>query len=181
MKKYFSLFASMMIVFFACELDLVNHSQVITYCGKTVIETPAPFLINGDGALNRGSNSVGQIENSPPAGTVYGHENDPDNVYLSQGGEQLPKGSWSDQTYQELYSTSLYRNSSITFNELTLVTITSGNSCQYLDNNGIWNTVGNNITIYVKAVRTDEDGSCQVTTNAKGVYNTRGGDGNNEG
>lgn len=179
MSKYTNLFLLAFLFFFACQEKINQPTDRLDYNGKMVTETVAPFLFSGGNALFRTIASTGQIEQSPPYGTVYGHESDPDNVYLSQGGEQLPSGSWTDQVYDDTYTTTLFSNATITFENLILITITNAVNTHYLDENGNWIDVNSGITIQANAVTTDSGGACDISTSDKGVLMAGGGGGVN--
>ncbi len=179
MSKYTNLFLLAFLFFFSCQEKINQPTELLTYHGKMVNETAASFLIVGDNALFRTVAPCGQIEPLPPYGTVYGHESDPDNVYLSQGGEQLPSGSWTDQVNDETYTTTLFSNGVLTLENLTLITISNAVNTHYLDENGDWIDVDSDITVQANAVATGAGGVCDISTIDRGVLMAGGGGGVN--
>lgn len=178
MNRLNNVFVLAIIFFFACQSNINQPTETITYNGITITETVASFLVN-EGDLAKAESPKCQLEVSPPNGTVYGHETDPDNVYLAQGGERLPSGAWTDQVYQDVYRTTLFSNASITFDNPTLITISNANATSYLDSDGNWNEVSSDVSVEAKAVSTGSDGACEISTSDKGVFESGGNGGIN--
>lgn len=143
-----------------CQSDLNQPNEPLTYNGIVVSETTQKFT--NENVLARSTAANAQIENNPPYGTVYGHENDPDNVYLSQGGELLPNGSWADQVFNETYKTTLFGNSKAEFDNLASVTITNPVNMYYLDGNENWIQITSDTTVQTTAVTTGLYGSGDI-------------------
>ena len=179
MSKYTNLFVLAFLFFFACQEKINQPTELLSYNGKIVTETVAPFLGGGDGSLYRTVAPTGQIEHAPPYGTVYGHESDPNNVYLSRGEERLPSGSWTDQVNNETYTTTLFNDGTITFENLTVVTISNAVNTHYLNENGDWINIESDITLQAKAVTTGSNGVCDISTGDRGVLMAGGGGGIN--
>jgi len=160
MKNILNLFILALVLFLGRQSNNSSQPQeILTYHGKVVVESAAPWLA-------KGIEPAGKIEENPPSYTVYGQVNDT-NVYLAQGGEQLPIGAWTDQVLEDIYTVTLFQSSSITFETLTLVMLVDAVGCQYLDANNEWITVDSDMTVYVKAIVTGDDGSCIISTNKK--------------
>lgn len=144
----------------SCQSNINQPNEPLTYNGIIVSETPPAF--NGTGGLAKSTLPNAQVESAPPYGTVYGHENDPDNVYLCQGGETLTDGSWTDQVYNDTYKTTLFENSVAEFDGVVIVTITNPENCYYVDNNGNWVQVTSDINVQTTAVSTGPNGSADI-------------------
>ncbi len=146
----------------SCQSNINQPNEPLTYNGIIVSETPPASNSAGDLAKTTSQNA--QIESTPPYGTVYGHENDPDNVYLCQGGETLTDGSWTDQVYNDTYKTTLFENSIAEFDGVVTVTITNPDNCYYVDNDGNWVQTISDITVQTTAVSTGPNGSADIET-----------------
>ncbi len=157
-----------------CQSDINQPNAPLTYNGIVVSESTPDFTRRN--ALARSTAANAQIEDNPPYGTVYGHENDPDNVYLSQGGELLRDGSWADQVYNETYKTTLFGNSKAEFDNLATVTITNPVDMYYLDGNGNWVQITSDTTVETIAVTTGLYGSGDIES---GTICAIGSGGNN--
>lgn len=151
-------------MFFGCE-DTINQ-EPLTYHGKEVLETTPSFLIPS-GIMLKGEGPNSKIQTDPPYGTVYGHETDPNNVYLAQGGELLPDGSWTDQVYSDLYGATLYSNSGVHFETPAIVTLTNTTDCKYLDVNDVWIPVSGTVTVTAKAISVGTSGTTYMETGSK--------------
>ena len=163
-NRFFLPLFTVLILLIACNSKLTQpENKPLTYNGIVVSESTPAFL-SSDG-ITRSTNSSGQIENDPPYGTVLGHENDPDNVYLAQGGEILPSGSWADQMFQAIYSTTLYGNTIAEFANTTTVTILNPIDCYYLNSIGNWVQVSSSQTVQTTVVKTGLNGSCTIQSN----------------
>lgn len=162
-------------IFFGCEDTINQQQEPLTYHGVEVLETTPAFIFPGNRVLAKGSAPKAQIEANPPYGTVYGHESDPSSVYLALGGELLPDGSWIDQIYEDLYETTLYNNSAISFESPATITITGAAQCKYLNVDDQWVPIQGDATVTVKAVSTGPNGTSTIETDSK-VLMGHGGD-----
>ncbi len=151
-------------IFMGCE-DKINQ-EPLTYQGKEVLETTPSFLIP-QGVMLKGEGPSSQIQVDPPYGTVYGHKTDPNNVYLSQGGELLPDGSWTDQVYSDVYGATLYSNSGVHFESPATVTLSNAVDVKYLDVNDNWVSVSGDATITAKAISVGPAGTTFMETGSK--------------
>ncbi len=158
-----------------CESNLTQPPQELTYNGITVSES-VPEFIQPSVLAKTTDESAAQIEEDPPYGTVYGHETDPDNVYLSSGSEVLPSGSWTDQVYDETYKTTLYANTKATFDAPTTVTITDPVDCYYLNASGVWVEVTSDTTVETTAIKTGLNGTCTIESDVKCTFPGDGGE-----
>jgi len=167
-SKVFLLILSLIVLFVACESKVTSPNTPLVYKGITVSETTPDFI--GGNRLAKTTESTAQIESDPPYGTVYGVDTDPDNVYLSNGSEVLPTGSWTDQVYQETYKTTLFSKSTAQFDGLTTVTITDAVDCYYLDATGTWVEVTSDITVETTAIKTGVNGTCSIEIQTKSEF-----------
>lgn len=163
-------------IFFGCEDAINQQKEPLTYQGKVVLEITPSFVLTDNGAMAKLNAPSAQIEEDPPDGTVYGLESDTNNVYLSQGSEMLPYGSWTDQIYEDVYSTTMYANTLISCEELTTITITDITpNCKYLNEFDDWVPIHEDATVTAKAVSTGPNGSATITTDSK-ILMGHGGD-----
>jgi len=153
------------LMFISCNSNINQPDIPLLYNGIVVSESVPDF--NQNSSLSKSNSANAKIEQEPPYGTVYGHESDPDNVYLSYGGETLPQGAWADQVYQETYKTILFGNTSGSFSSLSTVTILSPVDCYYLDSSGNWIEVSSDVTVQTTSVRTSSNGTCVIQSNNK--------------
>lgn len=179
MKKFTHIIVLALIFTFACQSNINKPNKPLTYNGLSVSEVSAPFLIVNNGSLARTVSPKGQLEPAPPYGTVYGHNDYPDDVYVSQGNELLPSGAWTDQAYQEIYRTALFGDTKVSFDEPTIVNITNADNTYYLDNSGNWELVLSDVSVETQGIKTDTNGSCSISTNCKVVLDP-GGEGDLE-
>ncbi len=155
--------------FFGCQDSVYQEQGPLMYQGKEVLETTPSFVILEvkDGVMAKAGDPEVQIEANPPYGTVFGNESDSGNVYLSQGSEMLPAGSWIDQVNGEVFTTTLLSNSTVSFVNATTITITGATDCEYLNVDDEWVSITGDATVTAKAVSIDENGTCTIETSDK--------------
>ncbi len=178
MKKLVLLVLSLaFLLVVGCDQPITQAGGVIVYHGIQVKRGPAPFILNAPkGIRAKGANPDAELESNPSDGTVYGLQTDSTNVYLAQGGEQLPGGTWIDNAYGNVFTTTLFANSTLTFSGLQTVTLIDPVNTTYLDANNTWVAVSTTQTVTTQAVATGENGSTDVeTTGPVGI----GGGGDN--
>lgn len=160
-----------------CDQPITQPEGALVYHGIQVKEGPAPFILNvSKGVRAKGTSPDAELESSPSDGTVYGLQTDSTNVYLAQGGEQLPGGTWIDNAYGNVFTTTLFANSTLTFSGLQTVTLIDPVNTSYMDANNTWVPVSTTQTVTAQAVATGENGSTDVeTTGPVGI----GGGGDN--
>ena len=160
-----------------CDQPVTPIEGELVYHGIQVKEGPAPFILNASkGVRAKGAFPDAELESNPNNGTVYGLQSDSSNVYLAQGGEQFPGGTWIDNAYGDVFTTTLFANSTLTFSGLQTVTLIDPVNTTYLDANNNWVAVSSTQTVTAQAVATGDAGSADVeTTGPVGI----GGGGDN--
>jgi len=154
-------------VFFGCEDAIDQKQEPLTYQGKVVLETTPSFIFSGKGVAAKGVAPNAELEISPPYGTVYGHASQPENVFLAQGGELLPNGSWVDQVFHDVYVTTLFSNGVISFDDPTTIVITGAAQCKYLNEDGQWVPIHGAATVTAKGVATGPNGTTTIETTSR--------------
>ena len=164
MKKH--ILTLFLILFIAgCQSINNQQDQVLYFKGIQVSESVPDFLHNDQRVAARGAVGGVQLDQTLPYGTVYGCVCDPDNVYLAQGGETLPPGTWSDQLYQDNYTIHVSGNTSVAFNTATTIEIQNPLDTYYQDSDGNWSPVLNNSIVQSTGIKTGQDSSCSLTIN----------------
>ncbi|MBL7013050.1 MAG: hypothetical protein ISR83_01395 [Candidatus Marinimicrobia bacterium] len=147
---------------FSCQSYDSDGDSSLYYNGIKVSQENPSFISHNKNMSARGVTPNGEIESSPPYGTVYGHENDPNHIYLSQGGELLSSGSWAAQIFSDIYQISLYPNTKASWDQFTVVTFQNAIGCFYLDYNGTWQSVAGNGTIEAWSIKTGSQGTVDL-------------------
>lgn len=142
-----------------------SDNTPLIYNGIVVTTAPAPFLMNF--GLARGEEPGTEVLSPLPEGTVYGHEEDPDTVYLAAGGEELPTGAWIDNTNTTVYTTEIFSETVVLFEGVAEVNIINPENTQYKDAAGNWLPVTANGTVFAVKIATGVLGGCFVETSVK--------------
>lgn len=121
-------------LFVGCENPEDLSSEQSLYKGRVIQEGPAPFLVDGN-SLSKDSEGILVLGEDVPDGTVYGLENE-EEVYSAEGGETLPEQSWVDNIDADPVEVSLKANLTVTFKEVTDVTIIDAFDMKYIDAGG---------------------------------------------
>ncbi len=147
---------------FSCQSYVSDGDSSLYYNGIKVSEESPSSISHNENMNARGVTPNGEIESSPPYGTVYGHENDPNHVYVSHGGELLSSGSWTGHIFSDIYQITLYPQTKASWNQLTDVTIQNAIDCYYLDYNGTWRSITGNGTIETWSIKTGNQGTIDI-------------------
>lgn len=174
MKKHI-LILGIILLIVGCQ-SINQQDRILYYKGLQVSESAPDFLHPGQRVAARGETSGGQLDQTLPYGTVYGCVCDPDNVYLAQGGETLPPGTWSDQLYQETYTLYVSGNTSVSFNTTTMVDVQNPIDTYVMDSDGNWTNLSSGGTIQTTAIKTGQNGSCSLSVST--MCDIGGGNGN---
>ncbi len=146
------------------------------YLGLPISHTKAPFLLNG--MTLRGDSSGVVLAQDQAAGTVYGHEDYPEDVFLSEGGEYLPDGAWTANADSSQYSYEIFAETTVSFSEICLATITNPNNTCYLSADNVWLPVTESGDVYALKIQTQEKGYCTVSVS---INSNIGSEENNNG
>ena len=133
MKNVFVVLVALTL-FMACEAPVSDHSDEVIYRGMTVEKGSAPFLRQNALAKDDGTEPV-VIAASSSETTVYGLVSEPD-IYLAEGGEALPIGTWVGSLDGQPIEVSVEKGVILTFETMTTVTILAADNIIYIDGRG---------------------------------------------
>lgn len=148
------------IVFSGCNKNpLINETEQIIYQGILAEDAPAPFLLNNPkgGLRAKGSAPEATILENPEPGTVYGHTDYPENVYIAQGDEELPGGAWIDNAYESKFTFRLHSGGTATFGAGRNINVLSAYKLKYLNAAGEWKKLKEAGPIFALALFAESD------------------------
>ena len=117
----------------SCESPAESQNETSLYRGTTVELGKAPFLLNS--SLAKKTEKMVVISENSSEGTVFGLQSD-DLVYAAEGGEVLPQGTWVGNQHDDPVEVYIGSSLTITFDEVTTVTLIDAKQVMYLDENG---------------------------------------------
>ena len=164
MKKLFVVLVALTL-FMACEAPEQDQNQVLTYRGTPIELGTAPFVHENSLAKDEGKDPV-VIAPSSAETTVYGLISEPE-VYLAEGGEALPIGTWVGSLDGEPVEVSVKSEVTITFETLSTVTIIQADNMNYINANGDSIVFSGSGVITASALSTGADGSVMFITNVQ--------------
>lgn len=132
--RFVSIILLSLLLIIGCESPGESQNEQSYYNGTEVELGKAPFLLNS--SLAKKSAGAVVISENSSTGTVFGLQTDA-RIYLSEGGEVLPEGTWIGNLQEEPVEAFIGSALILTFEEPTEVTLLDAKKVLYLDADGI--------------------------------------------